>query len=253
MDRKTIAAQLYTVRNYIKTEPDIENTLKKVKEIGYNAVQVSGMGPIEPERLKSICDKLDLAICCTHIPYGRLKNDTEAVIREHKLWNCEYIGLGSMPNEYRGSREGFLAFVKESSEIAKRIQDAGLQFAYHNHNFEFEKFDGITGMEILLNETDPKAFGFIIDTYWVQAGGANPVEWIRKVAGRMGVVHLKDMAIINSQQAFAEIGQGNLDWASIIKECRDTGVNWYAVEQDICLRDPFESLKISLEYLMNFI
>jgi sugar phosphate isomerase/epimerase len=108
-------------------------------------------------------------------------------------------------------------------------------------------------MEILLNETDPEAFGFIIDTYWVQAGGANPVEWIRKVAGRMGVVHLKDMAIINSQQAFAEIGQGNLNWASIIKACRDTGVSWYAVEQDICLRDPFESLKISLEYLMNYI
>jgi sugar phosphate isomerase/epimerase len=189
----------------------------------------------------------------THTPYERLKNDTEAVIMEHKLWNCKYIGLGSMPMEYRGSKEGFLAFARESNQIAKRIYDAGLQFAYHNHNFEFEKFDGITGMEILLNETDPEAFGFIIDTYWVQAGGANPVEWIRKVAGRMGVVHLKDMAIINSQQAFAEIGQGNLNWASIIKACRDTGVSWYAVEQDICLRDPFESLKISLEYLMNYI
>jgi sugar phosphate isomerase/epimerase len=253
MDRKTIAAQLYTVRDNIKKEQDIEDTLKKVKKIGYNAVQVSAMGPIEPERLKSICDTLGLAICCTHTPYERLKNDTEAVIMEHKLWNCKYIGLGSMPMEYRGSKEGFLAFARESNQIAKRIYDAGLQFAYHNHNFEFEKFDGITGMEILLNETDPEAFGFIIDTYWVQAGGANPVEWIRKVAGRMGVVHLKDMAIINSQQAFAEIGQGNLNWASIIKACRDTGVSWYAVEQDICLRDPFESLKISLEYLMNYI
>jgi len=253
MDRNTIAAQLYTLRDYTKTEPDIEETLKKVKKTGYNAVQVSAMGPIEPGRLKSICDELDLAICCTHTPYERLKNDTEAVIMEHKLWNCEYIGLGIMPNEYRGSREGFLAFARESNEIAKKIQYAGLHFAYHNHNFEFEKFDGITGMEILLNETDPEAFGFIIDTYWVQAGGANPVEWIRKTAGRMGVVHLKDMAIINGQQTFAEIGQGNLDWPSIIKACRDTGVKWYAVEQDVCLRDPFESLKISLEYLMNHI
>jgi len=249
----TIAAQLYTLRDFTRTPEDIEDTLKKVKKIGFNAVQVSGIGPIEPERLKGICDDLGLAICATHTPYERLKNDTEAVIREHKLWNCKYVGLGAMPKEFERSKEGFLAFAKECNEIAKRIYESGLKFAYHNHNFEFEKFDGITGMEILINETDPQAFGFIIDTYWVQAGGANPVDWIRKVEGRMGVVHLKDMAVIKGQQAFAEIGEGNLDWPSIIKACRETGVEWYAVEQDICLRDPFESLKISLEYLMKFV
>ena len=115
--------------------------------------------------------------------------------------------------------------------------------------FEFEKFDGMTGMDILLNETDPETFGFELDTYWIQAGGADPAEWIKKAGKRLEVVHFKDMAIKENRQIFAEIGNGNLDWDHIIAACRETGVKWYAIEQDICPGDPFDSLKISLEIL----
>jgi len=230
----------------------MEKTLRKVRDIGYEAVQVSGLGPVEPERLKEMADQCGLSICATHISYDRLKNDLDAVIREHQCWNCKYVGLGSMPGEFRSSREGYLNFAKEASKIAGVIQDSGLQFIYHNHKFEFERFDGVAGMDILLHESDPEAFGFEIDTYWVQAGGANPVEWIRKVEGRMAVVHLKDMAIAGDQQVFAEIGQGNLNWGDILKACEEIGVQWYAVEQDICRRDPFKSLEMSLGYLRQF-
>ena len=253
MDKMHIAAQLYTLRDFLKTPEDIEKTLKKVKEIGYSSVQVSGMGPIDPCRLKDIVDKLGIMICVTHISPDRLRNDLDNVIKEHKLWDCSFVGLGSMPGEYRKGSEGYRLFIREFSDIAERIADSGLQFVYHNHKFEFEKYDGITGLEILLSETDPAAFGFELDTYWVQAGGANPVDWIRKVKGRMAVVHLKDMAIVDDQQVFAEIGEGNLDWPAIIKACRDTGVQWYAVEQDICRQDPFKSLEISFKYLGRFI
>lgn len=253
MDQSHIAAQLYTLRDFIKTPEDIRKTLRRVREIGYESVQVSGMGPVEPAALKEMTDELGISICATHISPDRLKNDLENVINEHRLWNCSYIGLGSMPTEYRSSGEGFRAFAREFSEIGKKIADAGLQFVYHNHRFEFEKFDGVTGMDILLNETDPDAFGFIIDTYWVQAGGADPVEWVRKVQGRMKVVHFKDMAIKSNEQVYAEIGEGNLDWTKIIKACCETGVMWYAVEQDECMRDPFESLAMSFKYLQGFV
>ena len=253
MDKMTIAAQLYTVRDFTQTAVEIEKALRKVKAIGYNAVQVSKMGPIDPAHLKNLADEIGLRICVTHTPIERLKDDLDAVIKEHQLWNCGYVGLGSMPQEYRSNKESFQAFIKETSEIAKKIADHGLQFVYHNHKFEFEKFDGITGMEILFNETNPKEFGFIIDTYWIQAGGADPVAWIKKVKGRMGVVHFKDMAIKDNEQIFAEIGEGNLDWPSIIKACRDTGVKWYAIEQDKCLRDPFESLAISWKFLQKYV
>lgn len=245
-----IAAQLYTLRDFLKTPAEIEQTLKQVKKIGYNAVQVSGMGPIEPKALKEITEREGLTICATHISYDRLWNDLDAVMKEHQLWGCKYVGLGSMPGEYRTSKEGYVKFAKEASEVAKRLADNGLRFVYHNHNFEFQKFDGMTGMDILFNETDPEVFDFELDTYWVQAGGADPVAWIKKVKDRMKVVHFKDMMINEeNQQIFAEVGEGNLNWPAIIGACDEIGVEWAPVEQDRCLRDPFESLAISYNNL----
>lgn len=253
MDKNTIAAQLYTLRDFLKTPDDISKTLKKVKQMGYNAVQASGVGPIDPMQLKEIVTETGLAICATHTAFDRLKNDLDNVIKEHKLWNCEYVGLGSMPQQYERSIGGYMEFLAEISGIAEKITQSGLKFVYHNHKFEFQKYDGKTGMDILFENSNAQTFGFEIDTYWVQAGGGNPVEWINKVKGRMGIVHFKDMAIKDDQQVFAEIGEGNLEWPSIIKACRETGVQWYAIEQDRCLRDPFESLEMSLRYLERYL
>lgn len=253
MNKANIAAQLYTLREYMKTPGEIGRALERVKEMGYSAVQASGHGPVDPLELKRLADEAGVRIVATHIPYDRLKEDLDNVIRDHRTWDCRFVGLGAMPQQFRGSREGYRAFSREFNEIAKRIYDRGLKFIYHNHNFEFEKFDGATGMDLLFSETDREAFGFELDTYWIQAGGADPVEWIKRVEGRMEVVHLKDMAVKDGRQIFAEIGEGNLNWKAIIEACRETGVQWYAVEQDACLRDPFESLKMSLDYLGRFV
>jgi len=250
MSKLKIAAQLYTIREFDKTPEDIAASMKKIRQIGYDAVQVSGMGPIEPERLKEIMDKEGLTICATHIGFDRLKNELDMVIKEHKLWNCKYVGLGSMPDRYRKSAEACREFIREISPIAKEIKASGLQFIYHNHNFEFAKYDGKTLMDILFEETDPDTFGFEIDTYWVQCGGADPIQWINKVEGRMQVVHFKDM-VVNSEakSIMAEVGEGNLNWKGIIEACEKTGVEWCPVEQDFCQRDPFESLAISFNNL----
>lgn len=244
-----IAAQLYTLREHLKTPEDIDKTLTKVKEIGYDAVQVSGMGPIDPQDLKTIADREDLTICATHIGFDRLKNELQTVINEHKLWECKYVGLGAMPEEYRKDKEGIMDFIEEISIIAKDIKENGLQFIYHNHNFEFLKLGNKTGMDFLLENTDPETFDFEIDTYWVQAGGGDPAQWIANVAGRMEVVHFKDMAVKSWEPIMAEVGEGNLNWERIIQTCKDIGVQWVCVEQDVCQRDPFESLAISLKNL----
>lgn len=255
MSKPRVGAQLYTIRQFTKTPEDIAASMKKIKEIGYNAVQVSGFGPVDPHKVKEIMDECGLIISATHIGYDKLKNDLKGVIDQHKLWNCKYVGLGAMPREYAQSAEGFVKFAKEASEIARVLADNGLKFIYHNHNFEFMKFDGVIGMDILLNETDPEVFDFEIDTYWVQAGGGNPVDWVKKVNGRMKVVHFKDMGMVRNkeqmmpQQMMTEIGEGNLNWPAIIDACVEIGVEWAMVEQDICQRDPFESLAISLNNL----
>ncbi|WP_339315267.1 sugar phosphate isomerase/epimerase [Paenibacillus sp. FSL R10-2734] len=253
MKRSTIAAQMYTLRDFTQTAEDLRSTFQKVSAMGYEAIQISAIGPIDPKLVKEYADEAGLVICATHVSWDRLLNDLEALAAEHKLWNCKYIGLGGLPEEFRTGVESYRKFAKLISRIALTLKEQhGLQFVYHNHDFEFERFDGITGMEVLLTETDP-AVGFLLDLYWVQAGGASPVEWIRKVEGRMQVVHLKDMAIIDRQQVFAEIGQGNMNYAEIIATCRETGMEWYVVEQDVCRRDPFESLEISLRYLLSLL
>lgn len=253
MKKPVIAAQLYTIRDFVKTPEDMTCSMKRLKDMGYNAVQISGVGPMEHQQIKDIVDGAGLTICATHIGFGDMQENLDYVIKQHKLWDCKYIGVGAMPGKYAKDAEGYRAFAKEASAIGRKLADEGLQFIYHNHSFEFMKFDGVTGMDILLNESDPEFFGFEIDTYWVQAGGANPVDWIYKVEGRMQVAHFKDMGISHEREVImTEVGEGNLNWPAIIQACTKTGVKWCAVEQDTCQRDPFESLEISLNNLKNY-
>ncbi|MFA6309002.1 MAG: sugar phosphate isomerase/epimerase [Clostridia bacterium] len=252
MDKNSIAAQLFTLRNFLKTREDVEDTFRKVKKMGYQSIQVSGMGYAEPNFIKDLTHELDLKICATHVSFDRLKNDFNSVVNEHKLWDCEYVGIGSMPQEFR-NKDGYFEFAREASIIGEKLSHEGLNLIYHNHNFEFEKFNGLTGLEILINETDGKKVGFELDTYWVQAGGGSPVEYLKKLKGRIDVVHFKDMEFYEGKTEMAEIGEGNLDWPSIIEVCRENNVKWYAIEQDTCRRSPFESLEMSLNYLSNYL
>ncbi len=243
-----IAAQLYTVREFTKTPKDIAETLKKVAAAGYEAVQLSGLGPIEPQDLRNICDGEGLKICATHIAFEAMRDEPESVIEEHKILGCDYPAIGGLPAEYRNA-EGFAKFAQDASAVAARLAEGGLTFSYHNHAFELEKFGDRTGLEILYEDSDPRYFKAEIDTYWIQYGGANPVTWINKLAGRLPLLHLKDMAMRGQEQLFAEVGEGNLEWPAILEAARAAGVEWYIVEQDVCQRDPFESLKLSLDNL----
>ena len=248
-----LGAQMFTVREYTKTTKDLMETFAKLKGIGYDAVQVSAIGADIPVEAVAEGLKENSLICAaTHIGFGDCLADIDAVIAKHKAWGCEYVGVGSMPDEYRADAAGFERFAKDASKVADELAKAGLKFVYHNHNFEFRKFDGKLGMDILFDNASPN-FQFEIDTFWVQKGASDPRKWIEKVAGRMDVVHFKDMALTEtSEQRMAYIGEGNLNWDGIIKSCRDIGVKWFLVEQDDCQgRDPFACLKASREFLLT--
>lgn len=247
MTHPVLAAQLYTVRQFCQTAEDLAASLKKIRAIGYTAVQVSAIGPIPDAEVKKMVDAEGLTICNTHVrPSEALWDNLDAVIAQHKLWDCKHVAIGSMPADFRAEGEdGFRRFAREGSEIGKKLAGAGLTFSYHNHSFELARFDGRTGLEILYEESDPRFLQAEIDVYWIQHGGADPAAWIEKMSGRMPVVHLKDMVIVDNVPTMAEVGEGNLNWQRILAACKAAGVEWYAVEQDICRRDPFESLKIS--------
>jgi sugar phosphate isomerase/epimerase len=248
MENIKIAAQLYTLRDFLKTPEEIRLTLKRVKDIGYEWIQVSGIGPISHESMREILDETGLKVCATHISYERLQKDMEDVIYQHKLWDVPNIGIGSIPGEFKKDEEGFSKFAIEASKIGKRISEMGFRFTYHNHKFEFQKYNGRTALDIIIEESDKENLDFLLDTYWVQAGGGDSADWIYKLNGRMKVIHFKDMKIIEDKQLMSEIGEGNMNWKSIIKACKDTEVEWIAIEQDDCNgKDPFECLKISYE------
>ena len=248
MAASQLAAQLYTVRDFTNTPTDIAMTMKKVKQLGYDAVQCSALGAIDARELKRIADDEGLTICATHTDYERMCDEPQAVIDEHNLWDCKHAAIGGLPQEYRNA-EGYARFAKEASEVAKRLAEGELIFSYHNHSFELEKFNGRTGLEILYQDSNPKYFNSELDTYWIQHGGGDPAAWIRQLKGRAYIVHLKDMTMDGRTQLFAEVGEGNLNWPAILDACKEAGVEWYIVEQDTCQRDPFESLGISLRNL----
>ena len=247
MTRSKLAATLYTLRAYTKAPWDITRTLKKVRSIGYESVQLSGLGPIDPSELKTILDGEGLSVCATHVSYERLEKELDVVVEEHRLWGCRHIAIGSLPEAYRED-DGFSRFAKESHEVSGQLKKAGMTFSYHNHNWELERIDGRTGLDILVEESDPSLY-FEIDTYWIQAGGGDPASWIRRVKDRAPLVHLKDMTVSERKPVMAEVGEGNLNWDGILEACRESNVEWYIVEQDWCERDPFESIAISLRNL----
>jgi sugar phosphate isomerase/epimerase len=246
-----IGAQLYTVRDYTKTPRDIEETLRRIKAIGFDVIQISGFGPCDQDLLAGWVKELGLDVCVTHNPWSRLADPEELkkVIAEHKKIGCDHIGLGSRPGDvYPNSYEGYTRFIKKTNEITRQIQGEGLTFGYHNHDFEFQRWQGVPAIDRLIEECPD--LKFILDTFWVQAGGGSPAKYIKKLEGRIKVIHFKDYRIFNRARQFAEIGEGNLDWDEIIPLCKALKIPYAVIEQDAdFLTDPFESLALSRKFL----
>lgn len=249
-----LGAQTYTIRTFMQSERDVRRSMEKIARIGYTTVQISGIGPIDPHVLREICDENGLQIVLTHIPEGRILDDTEAVIQEHEILGCPYIGLGSMPERYRTlATEWFDYFYEDFLEPAKKIRDAGKRFMYHNHNFEFERLPGgQTILERMLAQFSPDLMGITLDTYWVQAAGADILTWIERLKDRIPCVHLKDMTVHGMEIHMAPVGEGNIDFAGVVRALeRNGGTEYVLVEQDICEESPFVCLQKSYDHLQG--
>ena len=239
-----ISVTLYTLRDFVKTPNDISNTLKRVKSIGYDHIQLSALGPIDPADLGAMIRDAGLHVCATHVPFERLQEAPDEVIAEHRLWGCEHIAVGSMPRSYWDAPDGFSRFADDASTVALRLKTAGLTFSYHNHHTELVRVGDRIGLSILMEDSDP-ALCFEIDTYWIQYGGGDPIHWINQVGDRCPVIHFKDMAVSGREQVMAEVGEGNMNWSGIVDACEAVRSEWYVVEQDTCAGDPFDSIAIS--------
>jgi len=166
------------------------------------------------------------------------------------MWRCKHAAIGGLSNEYR-SLDGLKRFLDELGPVSEKLAKEGIGFSYHNH--ELARYGDKTWLEMLYEQASPEQLKAEIDVYWIQAGGGDPAAWIKKYRGRQSLLHLKDMVVTqNGEQRQAEIGEGNLNWPSILQAALESGVEWYLVEQDTCYnRDPFESLAISYHNLVG--
>ena len=241
-----IGAQMFTVREHTQNELDFAETIRKIAAIGYKGVQVSAIGLIPAGVVADICDSNGVSIVSTHTNPIRILNETEAVIADHKTMGTRFCGIGMMPGQYHNDGvDGILRFVEDYRMAAEKLAAEGIQLTYHNHDFEFEKRGGKLILD-LLAEHSPMFF--VLDTFWIQSGGGDPSWWIRKLAGRVEIIHFKDMGVVAGQRRFMEIMEGNILWPPIFEACKAAGVEWAFVEQDDTYgRDPFDSLRISFE------
>jgi sugar phosphate isomerase/epimerase len=248
MPNPAIGAQLYTVRELIKT--DYAGTIRAIAKIGYAGVEIGRFLSADAQRdAKQLFADLGLRICGVHISLDDLEHDLPRVINEQQALRNRNIVLSWIPEERRKNGKDWRAFAKLCNAIGAALKKADMLFAFHNHSFEFQKFDGKTGMDIFLEHTDPSIVLLEPDVYWLQHGGEDPVKFLERNRSRVPLMHLKDMAA-GPERNFAPVGTGILDFKSILQTARDIGVQWGIVEQDQCYdTPPLEAMRISFENL----
>ena len=279
MARLPIALQLFSVRDDLVA--DLEGTLKKVKEMGYDGVEFAGIGNYRPFEIKQLCEKIGLIPISAHVPLAELMADPERVIDAYCRIGCKQVVIPYLPEEYRPGCEGFTTVIEWAKKLGTICQDRGIHLAYHNHDFEFAKIGGEYALDVLYNEVDPAHLQTQLDTCWVFVGGEDPVKYVKKYAGREFTVHLKDfwvspdymaqnrpeqlyqlIGIDDGAQVAAEegesfclrpVGYGMQKVEELVKASEESGAQWIIVEQDnpSMGKTPLECAEMSIHYLRD--
>ena len=226
-----IGAQMYTVREFTKNLDDFAQTLQRIADIGYGYVQVSGTCAFEPEWLKEQLNKTGLQCVLTHTPGPRIAEETEKVCTEHGIFGCDNIGLGWYAFDESKPETNYENFIRTYKPAAEIMKANGKYFMYHNHDQEFKKLDGKLIMEKMAEDMPKDLMGFTLDTFWVQAGGGDPAQWLEKLAGRIPVIHLKDFSY---GRKMAVVGEGNINFDRVFEKAEAGGTKFMLVEQDDC-------------------
>lgn len=254
-----LGAQFFTFREKCQTLEGLEESMKRVSEMGIRAIQLSGVCKYDPEWAAEKAAKYGLEIVLTHNPYDNVVGKTDEIIDFHKKLNCKNIGIGTMPG-WEITQEKYEKFVKEMTVASQKIHDNGLQFMYHNHNIEYQVSNGKRYIDRLVEDFPSELLNLTYDTYWGQHAGADPAKAIRDYKGHIKVVHFKDMIAYVSKEEpgkvehrIAAIGEGNMNYDSIIQACLDTGVEYGLIELDDCYgEDPFDAMRRSYEFLKKY-
>ncbi len=268
-----IGLQVYSVRD--DAEKDLKGTLKKIKEMGYDGVELAGLYGYSYDEVKTAVEEAGLTPISAHVPLDEMLADPENVLAGYAKIGCSYVAVPYLPEERRSDTDGFEPTLKEIAMLGEVAKKNGMVMLYHNHDFEFKKIGNEYALDYMYRVIPADLLQTELDTCWVNIGGEEPAAYVRKYTGRAPVVHLKDFylktregagdtpfyeLIGNDQKAggedifeFRPVGYGMQDFPSIIKASEDAGASWLIVEQDrpSMGKTPMECAQMSRDYLKS--
>ena len=258
MNKKEIGLQLYTLRDELSK--NVKIVLEKVASAGFTTVETYGFSikdqfwGLSAIELKKILDENNLKAISGHYGIGSFLADgntteLEAAINAVKILKSEYLTIPWVDPSFRNNIDDYKKIAARLNEAGRMCQKADIKLAYHNHDFEFENYNGITGYDILLKETNQDLVYFEMDLYWVVRSGKDPLQLFRENPGRFKMWHVKDMdklkPVLNT-----EVGSGSIDFKPIFKEAKLAGMKYFFVEQENNFAvNSFESIKTSCDFI----
>ncbi len=255
--QKRIGVQLYTVRGDMGK--DAKGTIEKIAKLGYKEIETFGYNQgkwfgMTPADLSAVLKANGLTSPSGHTFPGSmfLKDGWEQTwvkaVEDGKAVGQHYIVIPWLEDQYRKDPDNFKKVADGLNKAGSVAKQAGMQIAYHNHDFEFADLNGQNGFDILLSNTDKAVVNFEMDIFWVVKAGKDPIALFDKYPGRFVMWHVKD--IDNTEKKmFTEVGNGTIDWKKIFSNAKKSGMTNFFVEQDICPGPPLESLAKSIDYL----
>lgn len=245
-----IGLQLYSIKEL--TQQDLLGTLKQVAKIGYDGVEFAGYFNTPAKELKKAMDDLGLMQAGSHLGIDLLMNQLEATLAYSKELGDPYVVCPYLPTEMRNSADACKRTADAFNKIGAKCKEYGMQFYYHNHDFEFEKYDGEHALDIFVNNTDPDHLHIELDTFWVEYVGLRSVDFIKKYGKRCSILHIKDMKSLEDKRN-TEIGKGIMDFKEITTLGKSLDVKWFTIEQEEFEGDQLEAVEEGFHYLRSIL
>jgi sugar phosphate isomerase/epimerase len=251
-----LGLQLYTLRDTIPQDP--KGVLKKVADYGYKELETYSyrdgkiFGMDFAEFGKYVKD-LGMQVVSGHYGLDQVKSDAwEKAISDAKAIGQSYIVVPYLQDTERQSIDDYKRICEDLNKAGEACNKQGIRFGYHNHAFEFDKLDGQTPFDVMLEALDPKLVGWEMDIYWVVRAGADPIQYFEKYPGRFEQWHVKDMDK-NDKDKNADVGTGSIDYKPIFAKAKEAGMEHWYVEQESYPGDPMESVGASATYLKTLL
>jgi sugar phosphate isomerase/epimerase len=240
-----IGVQLYTVRNLMAR--DFEGTLSRIAGLGYREVEFAGYHGKSPREVREILTRVGLAAPASHVGLPDFRRDTDAVIAAAREVGHGYLVVPWLDQSERQSIDAYRRLADELNRVGEKVRAAGMQLAYHNHDFELMPMGGRVPLDVLIENTDASIMVLELDLYWVTKAGADPMSYFERNPGRVNLVHVKDSAGAPDHR-MVDVGQGTIDFARLFAKREMAGIRHAFVEHDNP-QNPFETLRVSHAHL----